>query len=200
MQITYGQNDWISIGDGQWTWANGLIVQSEGSSDPQDLIFHAGSSSAERTIKARICFSMLYYEGEARFGIRIFHNGTTDGVSLILHDPGSLVFHEDVMGCQSGIEWLPTIGVYYWFKAYYNPVNNTCYGKVWEDGDSEPDWQVIFQPTFDGGSAANYPYFGIAGDPGWSDIIAQADNFSMDEPANFKPWFKSGEIMLGGGF
>ncbi len=212
MQITYGQNDWLVIGDDQWDWTDGVITQTRsGSADPQEIYFHAGNSDPQRTVIARLHFSEIDNGYDERVGITLLGNGEV-GINLVYStNRGGLIFLEDLSGgSDETFEFQPEVGSYYWFKAHYDKTSGICYGKCWQDGESEPeDWQVTYEPDFDGlngdgmGDVGNFPYFGVVGNSYGDDNMAVFDNYSVvlaSEVPAFKPLFRPRNHLIGGGF
>ena len=210
MQITYGQNDWSAIGDGQWTWSNGVIRQtSVGSSTVDDLYFHNGSSELQRTVAARLHFTAIGDEDDVDGGpgITVLNMGLA-GISLAVNAGKGILFIEDFWGySEQSISFTPTLGAYVWLKCFYDPATNTCYGKYWLDGDAEPSqWQITYQPDFHGNagdsSAEDFIYVGVSGNPDAGQTLADIDNFSAvlasGAPA-FKPLFRPKNYLIGAG-
>jgi hypothetical protein len=210
MQITYGQNDWLVIGDGQWTWPNGVVTQtSVGIQNPQEVYFHTGSNELKRTVAARLHVAALDNLGQ--FGLSILNNGET-GINLIISVlDWDLEFLEDNYNtAYAGLNFVLDVGDYFWLKAFYDPAANMCYGKFWLDGDDEPaEWQVTYQPSFYGhngdgnGNPANFPYFGVNGTCNGEGMMCTVDSFALvlaSEVPAFKPLFRPRNHLIGGGF
>ena len=214
MQITYGQNDWLAIGDGEWTWSNGLIRQGAMSSSGliHELFFHTGSSELQRTVCARLHITAVGGESDGCDGgpgITILSMGLA-GIGLIVNGTRGVMFQEDLFwnSSEDSIDMFPNVGDYVWLKAFYDPATNTCYGKAWFDGDAEPSqWQITYQPEFHGNagdsSAEDFVYVGVVGQTYEPDTtMADIDNFSTvlasDVPA-FKPYFRPRNYLIGGG-
>ena len=200
MQITYGQNDWLPIGDGSWTWAGGTIVQTDvGSSNPQGLLFHAGSSDLKRTVTARAQITFVGDEADVDGcpGIVLF-----DGVSLTVSSGGGVSFFGTAGKGTCQVEYTPALSQYVWLKAFYDPATNLCYGKYWLDGQTEPaDWQLADEPATPPDPVYN-SHFGVAGQVDAGETLVAVDNFSVilgSEVPAFKPWFRPHNRLIGGG-
>jgi hypothetical protein len=211
MQITYGQNDWLAIGGGQWTWSNGVIRQmSVGVGAVNDLYFHSGSSELRRTVSARLHFTTIGNESDIDGGPGItLLSMRLAGINLAVNATKGVFFVEDPFWAYSeeSISFTPTLGAYIWLKCFYDPSTNTCYGKYWPDGDAEPSqWQITYQPDFHGNagdsSAEDFIYFGVSGNPDVDQTMADIDNLSVvlaSESPAFRPWFRPKNQSIGMG-
>jgi hypothetical protein len=210
MQITYGQNEWLAIGGGGWTWADGVIRQTAvGSGAVADLYFHNGANELKRTVAARLHFTAIGDENDVDGGpgITILNMGLA-GISLVVNAGRGIFFIEDFWTySEQSISFTPTLGTYVWLKCFYDPATNTCYGKHWIDGDAEPSqWQITYQPDFHGNagdsSAEDFIYVGVSGNPDAGQTTADIDSFSVvlaSETRAFRPLIRPTNRLIGSG-
>ena len=202
MQITYGQNDWTVIGDGQWSWADGAITQTSiGEDIPQNLLFHSGSPELKRTVAGRLQITAVAEntscDADAQPGLLIFED-----VSLTVSTMGIEFWATRGDGDNWQVDFAPEIGMQIWLKVFYDPATGVFQGKYWLDGQSEPvDWQLSDLP-WPNWLPGESPRSGVAGQTDYGGTTAAVDSFSItlaSESASYNPWFKSGSILIGGG-
>ena len=182
-----------------------MIIQTQvGPIRPQELLFHAPSDELQRTVMARLHFTVVAEQGDGPVGISVLNNGL-GGVNLVYHDEVSgLTFLED--GSAWGDDVFPVnpqVGDCYWFKAAYDPQQGQFHGKCWRDGETEPaDWQVSYDPgEFEGDFDSNpsdYVYSGVVGNSFANGVLATVDIFSvrLATDPTCEPWYKSRAVLL----
>lgn len=131
---------WSTFG-GSWSESGSVLSQtSSATGDPKKAIVSGSGASfpASLTMTAKVKVNAWTDGDPARAGIGLF-TGTGDGAGY------NLVFHNDhstVQFLDDGLLWGPsysfawTNGTWYWFKLKME--GGTLYGKVWQDGTSEP--------------------------------------------------------------
>lgn len=142
-----------------WTFKNGTWVENDGvlkqtSSDRQDpkkaILSNAGyNQNTNYTIMAKVMVESGKWSNsdEARAGVGLFTNTDTGyGYNLLFHNTRNTVqFLDDARGWSDEFTYSWTENKWYWFKL--KSEGRQLYGKIWEDGSTEPDdW--LFQYTF----------------------------------------------------
>ena len=127
--------------NGTWSESGQILQQtSTASQDPKKAIVSNSSVTfpANLTITAKVRVDTWTDGTDARAGVSLFTN-TSDGCgyNLVFADNHSTVrFLNDSIGWSSNYTFNWSTGTWYWFKLKME--NGTLYGKVWQDGTTEP--------------------------------------------------------------
>lgn len=133
--------------------------------------------SSNHTITAKVKVNSWTDGDYARAGISLFTN-TSDGYgyNLIFHNN-----HSTVQFLDDAVAWGPSFtfnwnnGTWYWFKLKME--SGTLYGKVWQDGTSEPsNWPYSWTRS----GRSGYPALnGGSGDPSKGNSTVSFDDVSV---------------------
>jgi PKD repeat protein len=157
---------WTTV-RGTWIESGQILSQtSTATADPiKAIVSNSGVSlGANHVITAKVRIDS-WVEGAdmSRGGVSLFTSSADDGngYNLLFHnDHNTLQFLDDkVMWLTPAYSYTWTTGTWYWFKL--KTENGVLYGKVWQDGSSEPAaWQYSWArsgrggyPALNGGSA-----------------------------------------------
>jgi len=149
------------------TWSEGSVLsQTNASAADPDKAILSNSGVAFPTnfcVQAKLRVNTWGGGDNARVGIGLMTDGSGNAYNLVFHsDTNTVAFLYDqvVWGNSYAFTW--NVGTWYWFKLKYETDGN-LYGKVWQDGTSEPPnwpykqsgWGVRspLYPCLNGGSA-----------------------------------------------
>lgn len=136
--------------NGTWTESGQVMSQiSTAAADPKKVILSNSGVDfgSNHTIKAKVKVNTWTNGDHARAGVSLFSNAANGaGYNLLFHNDHSTVqFLNDVIGWSPSFSFSWSTGVWYWFKLKME--NGTLYGKVWQDGSSEPSgWTYSWAP------------------------------------------------------
>ncbi|SDX48958.1 discoidin domain-containing protein [Paenibacillus sp. CF384] len=173
---------WTTYG-GAWSETSQTLKQtSTANGDPRKAIVSNGGlgTSTDYTITAKVRVDNWTDGDYARAGVGLF-TGTSDGKGY------NLVFHQN----HSTIQWLNdeiawgtsypftwSNNTWYWFKM--SASNGTLYGKVWQDGTSEPaSW--MYSQSWSG--RTGYPSLN-GGSTNTGGSTASFDDITVEGPAS----------------
>ena len=172
---------WTLIG-GTWSESSGVLAQtSSANGDPKKAILsNAGlfnNQDYEITVKVRID---SWVDGDyARGGVSLFSNtGDGNGYNLVFHND-----HNTVQWLDDHVAWGPSYtfswntGTWYWFKM--KSESGTLYGKVWQDGSSEP---AIWSYTWVRSGRTGYPALNGGSSNGGSSSTVSFDDVTVCSP------------------
>ncbi|MBN1411924.1 MAG: cellulase family glycosylhydrolase [Spirochaetales bacterium] len=155
-----------SMYSGTWSESGGILRQdSTAQGDPcKATVSNAGlSTSGNQTVTAKVYINSWSDGDSARAGVSLF-TGTGDGrgYNLLFHNNHSTIhFLDDFTAWGTSYTFNWTSQTWYWFKLKME--NGTLYGKVWQDGTSEPaDWPYSWTrsgrtgyPALNGGTSGH---------------------------------------------
>jgi PKD repeat protein len=144
--------NWTFVGGTTWAEVGGVLSQtSAATADPKKAIISNSSLtfSPNYTITAKVRIDSWIDGDMARGGVSLYTN-TADGngFNLLFHTN-----HNSLQFLNDKVAWSPTTYSYtftnsnwYWFKL--NMTGGTLYGKVWQDGGTEPStWPYSWTPA-----------------------------------------------------
>jgi PKD repeat protein len=144
---------------GTWVESGGVLSQtSPATADPKKaIISNSGLTFGPNlTITAKVRIDSWIDGDMARGGVSLFTN-TADGngFNLLFHNNhNSLQFLNDKVAWSAVNTFTFTNSNWYWFKL--NMTSGTLYGKVWQDGGTEPsNWPYSYTPAARAGTV--YP-------------------------------------------
>lgn len=136
--------------NGAWAENQGVLKQtSTGAQDPKKAILSNGGfdQSTNYTIKAKVWVQQWSDSDEARAGVSLFSSTSNGyGYNLLFHNNKNTVqFLDDMRGWSTQYAFSWQTQKWYWFKL--KSEGRKMYGKIWQDGSSEPgSW--LFEYTF----------------------------------------------------
>jgi subtilisin family serine protease len=156
-----------SFSGGSWTQGNGTLRQtSTADADPRKAMLTDQTYPANVQIQAKVRVDSWIDGDFARAGVGLATDASTGhGFNLVFHSTGGT--KNNVQFLDDGIQWgAPqsfnwNVGTWYWFKMARK--DGVLYGKIWQDGTTEPTaWQFVQKgwtyrasgvPALNGGSA-----------------------------------------------
>ncbi len=164
---------WRAVG-GNWVRRDGILRQSTMQwGDPQKAMVVGTTYPSDVEVSARVRVDSWAGGAGARAGVSLAQTGNGLGYNLLFRD-GGVQFLNDY------VAWSPLFpfdwqeGTWYHFKL--RSADSVLYGKVWQDGTSEPSDWMFSQSGWDNRSGG---YAGLNGGSGGS--TASFDDFVVSK-------------------
>jgi hypothetical protein len=166
---------WGIVG-GVWTQASGVISQTSVATGDKKAILTDNSYPTGSQITAKVQVGTWNSSSDvARAGVGILTDPTTGhGYNLLFRGSNTVTFLDDQVawGNTYSFDWNP--GTSYWFTLV--DIQGTLYGKIWQDGSTEPSGWMFEQsgwtdrtagaPSLNGGSGdATVSFSDVSIDP-----------------------------------